>query len=184
MEPLGLAESPFKFLLDEIRGTLNAGFFFAPVSLALSLPDICSAMETDIANSPLDTCKRYQEWCEEYAQSKFREVKSLDIWALRCGVVHNAMLSKGKKNSRGRIIFMPPNKALKLKEMLIKNCGNPPENGLQISIPFFVDQLIDAAADWWFQKQFDPMVIGNLPHLVRYRLDGFAPFIGGVPVIA
>ena len=181
-----IESSPINFVLDEIRGCLKAGFHYAPVSLALSLPDICSALENEAGQGRFgDVGKRYKLWCKTYAEQKFRSVKAEDLWCLRGSVHHNAMLSEHPSNVRGRLLLMPGNTQQAVpNELVVEKCGTPPQDGLQISIPYFCDRMIDAAADWWGKKRDDPTVVKNLPNLVQYRPNGLAPFMVGMPVLA
>lgn len=186
MNHSSIESSPINFIWDEIRGCLNAGFHYAPVSLALSLPDICSALENEAGQGRFgDIGKRYTLWCKTYAEPKFGSVTAEDLWCLRGGVHHNAMLSEHPSNKRGRLLLMPANsQKFALNELEILNTGTPPQDGLQIFIPYFCDQMIAATADWWSKKCFDPVVLKNLPSLVQHRPNGLAPFMVGVPVLA
>lgn len=181
-----IESSPINFIIDEILGCLNAGFHYAPVSLALSLPDICSALEREVGQGRFgDIGKRYRAWCKTYAEQKFHSVKAEDLWCLRGGVHHNAMLSEHPSNKRGRILLMPANsQKFSVNEIEVLDTGTPPQGGLQIFIPYFCNQMIEAAADWWSKKGSDPIVVNSLPSLVRYRPNGLAPFMVGMPVLA
>lgn len=181
-----IERSPLGFILDEILGCLNAGFHYAPVSVTLSLPDICSALEVEPGQDRFGKVgERYRRWCEVYAEPKFSSVKAIDLWCLRGGIHHNAMLSGHPSNKRGRLLLMPANsQSTGPNELEVSNCGTPPQDGLQIFIPYFCHQMIEAATDWWGQNHDDGIVRQNLPNLVQYRPRGLAPFMVGAPVLA
>lgn len=154
--------------------------------MTLSLPDICSALETeekDQARYRIE--KRYKAWFEKYAAPKFGTFDANDCWALRGGVVHNAILSKHPKNVRGRLLLMPPNSSgMVVDEMVVQDTGEPPQDALQIFIPAFCDRVAAAVREWWEANKNNPIVQKNLPDLVRFRPQGLAPFMVGFPVIA
>ena len=178
--------SPLHYILKEIQSALEAELYYAAVSISLSLPDICSALEIQYGHSRFSKVeRRYTAWCNQYLESKFSSLKAADIWALRGGLIHNAMLSKHPKNERGRILLMPPNpQQIVIHEMEVCDGAPEGEHGVQVYLPFFCENMIAAVTEWWEAKRQDPLVQRNLPDLVRYRPDGLAPFMVGLPVIA
>lgn len=169
-----------------MRAALAANLSYAAVSIALSLPDICSALETEFGHSRFGKIeRRYKAWCQQYLEPKFGSLNADDCWTLRGGIVHNAMLSKHPKNKRGRLLLMPPNaQQLIIHETVVQNCGDPPQSGLQIYVPHFCEMMMEAAAEWYEATADNPVVQENLPDLVRYRPEGMAPFTVGLPVIS
>ena len=172
--------------MAEIRAALDAGLYYAAVSMTLSVPDICSALETNAGHSRFGKIEpRYKAWCKQYMEPRFGSFDADDCWALRGGVIHNAMLSKHPKNTRGRLLLMPPNDSQNIvHELVVRNCGDPPESGLQLYIPQFCEMMIEVATEWYEAEADNPIVQQNLPDLVRYRPEGMAPYMVGLPVIA
>lgn len=78
--------SELDYILSEIEKALKAGLSYAAVSVALSIPDVCSALETDVGHSRFkDVGKRYRAWCQKYLEPRFERLKAMDCWALRGG---------------------------------------------------------------------------------------------------
>lgn len=176
---------PMDMVLGEIEKCLEAGLIYAAIHLALSVPDVCSALETgsdDDARYRIE--KRYTAWCEKYLSPKFYSFNAADCWALRGGVLHNAMPSAHAKLAYDQILFTQPNPNFRIGELISKNNGGTQLTAICLDAGWFCEKMIAAAHEWLAEKGEDPIVAANLPNLVRLRPEGVAPHIVGHPVIA
>lgn len=85
-----------KSIVQDIEKALRAEAHLSALALALTLPDICSQVEFNLAES---NGKKYQEWFDKHAKSLYfnagasnpdlPEFDGLACWKLRCGVLHS-----------------------------------------------------------------------------------------------
>lgn len=74
-------------ILNDINGAVENKLFYAALSLALTLPDICSSL----CNGSKTNGKKYSEWLTEYfiPIHDYEVISANDIYALRCSFLHN-----------------------------------------------------------------------------------------------
>src|SRR5918993_4353284 len=81
--PPRIETSPLNYIMAEIRAALDAGLYYAAVSMTLSVPDICSALETNAGHSRFGKIEpRYKAWCKQYMEPRFGSFDADDCWAL------------------------------------------------------------------------------------------------------
>ena len=69
------------------RKAIWAKNWYAGLSLALTLPDICGSLEEPGAKN---SAKRYVSWCEKWLARRFgTNLSAADIYQLRCSLVHS-----------------------------------------------------------------------------------------------
>jgi len=93
-------------MLAEIERALNVGgLYYLAVSMALTLPDVCAAVESpDGKTSP----KKYKAWYDKNLANRYVSITAEDCYSLRCGVSHQGRL--GHPNFQyERILFTIPN---------------------------------------------------------------------------
>lgn len=174
-------------VLNDIAKALDAGLHYLALSVALSLPDICSSAEED--RKPGDkiwkgTQARYVEWCEQYLIPQFSVFTAVDCWALRGGVIHNGKLHGHPKEQYDRVVFMLPDARVYMHECISRNNGGVTESALQLDLKTFCNHMVSAVGRWLDAKQGEPVVRDNLSNLVRLRPGGIAPHFVGMAVIA
>lgn len=179
--------SPLEVILEDMRRAIDAGFHYLALSVALSVPDICSSAE--LKREPGDkiwkgTQTRYVNWCEEYLMPQFQTLTAVDVWALRGGVIHNGKLHGHPAAQYDRIVFMLPAGRNLYHECVSRDNGGIPGSALQLDLELFCRQMIIAAHSWLQKRGSEPVVAENLANLVRLRPQGIAPHFVGMPVIA
>jgi hypothetical protein len=176
---------PLEYILRDIGLALNGKLFYLALHLSLSVPDICASLEADLdPKKPWRGVEdRYIEWCSKHLEPHFKWFIASDCWALRGGVVHQGKLFGHPKARYDRIMFTLPG-PITIGELLSQNNGGTTQSVLSIDLGVFCDRMITAAKSWYSQMKDDPIVIQNLPNLVRLRPEGLAPHIVGLPVIA
>src|ERR1043165_600714 len=98
--------TPIDNVLVEIERALSKRFYYLALVTALSLPDICAALESSDGRS---VTKRYKAWYKLHlgARSSMEHLSEDDCFSLRCGVVHQGRFGlAGSQYSR--VIFALP----------------------------------------------------------------------------
>lgn len=164
-------------IFEEIERAAGAGFFYAALSMTVSIPDICCTLE---GKAPVNW-ETYKEWFRQNV-TRYRFFGADECWEMRCGVVHNARMMGGKvKVSKyDRILFTPPGSGFQMHD-------SPMDDGrekvLLMSAVTFFDEMVADARAWAERMKDNPEVVANTPSVVRLRLGGYPPHIVGAPVI-
>ena len=157
----------------EIERALSARLYYLALVSTLSLPNICSALESPNGET---VAKQYKSWCANWFTS-YPEVTSDDLYFLRCGVVHQGRLHHAKSQFSRILFTLPDGHGNVLHRNILSDA-------LNLDLVTFCHDMINAVSIWYSAKQNDPNVVMNLPGLVQYREQGLAPHIGGIPLIA
>lgn len=160
------------FLSEHIEKALAAHLYYLAIICTLTLPDICSALESENGETDRD---KYKAWCDTWFLDSYPSLTSTDLYSLRCGVVHQGK-SGYRKMQYSRIIFALPN------SNFIHN--NVCDDALNVDAETFCRDMLKAVSRWYTQKKDDTWVKANLPRLVRFYPKGLPPYIVGVPVIS
>lgn len=155
-------------LFVEIRKALEAELWTLALNGALVLPDICGALA-----SPDGIARgvHYKAWFEEYMGADYPMLDPQDCWELRCGLLHQGRAATGNYD---RILFTAP-------PMVMHN--NRLNNGLNIDIGIFCDDLVNAAERWYHVSRAIEPVKSNADLLMRWHPNGYSPYIEGYPVL-
>lgn len=161
-------------ILSEIERAINAGLYYLAVAMALTIPDICAALEAEDGQT---NNKKYKAWYTANLANKYPRMTDVDCYSLRCGVLHQGRC--GHPNSQyGRVIFTIPNAQQNVFHNNIIN------DALNLDAPQFCADVVESVRTWFVKSQHSPNVIKNLPNLVRLRPFGLAPYMVGMPLIA
>lgn len=158
-------------IFDQIMGTLNAGFPYAAIALALSVPDICANLQTTKDASTGRQKARYLQWYRTNLATNFPEITEDDFYSLRNGVVHTGTFGSSKQYAR--IVFGVANQfgSARVDDLLI------------YETKWFCETIVRAAATWYESAKSDANVVSNIGRLVRPRKDGLRPYVIGMPLI-
>jgi hypothetical protein len=183
-------------IVGEIEKAINSKLYYLAIAVALSIPDICACLEFDPDNPRRANQDTYAEWCDRNLQGRFNNLTGVDIYRLRCGVLHFGHFGHPKA-SFNRVMFIGPESAFRVQRDIIATVAPDVHFGgvsaaelrmvgkvLQVDLIYFCQAIMDAATQWIVSKESDPFVQRNLPNLVRYRPEGLPPFSIGVPTIA
>jgi len=165
--------SPLRSITDEIDHALKARLYFLAILVTLSLPDVCAALESDDGKT---SHAKYKAWCDRWIVPAYPMLTSLDIYSLRCGVVHQGRFGHDKMQY-SRVLFTIPDGR---GNVFHRNVVN---DALNLDCVSFCYDMIDAVNRWYDDKQSESNVIANLPRLVRLHPNGVAPDMVGMPVI-
>ena len=160
-------------ITKEVENAIAAGLYYLAIVTALSLPDVCSALEShDGKTSPT----KYKVWYDAWMAARYPEITSLDLYSLRCGVLHQGRLGHSRMQY-GRVLFTVP---YEQRNIFHRNVIN---DALNLDAVQFCRDMIECVSTWCTAKQNDPNVLANLPRLVQFRANGMAPYMVGVPLI-
>ncbi len=173
-------------IFAEVQRALQAGSYYAALVTSLSLPDICAALESDTGDTTGKSAELYKKWCSTWLipLGKVGELTEKDIYALRCGVMHQGRV--GHPNMQyDRLLFKLPDAAGSYwNNVVFENNGDSHETVLMLDVLTCCNSMIAAAQKWYDTNGDSTNVQKNLPQLVQYRPMGLAPHVIGVPVIA
>jgi len=169
-----LEDDPLSVILSDIQSCLGNGMFYAAITVSLTLPEICAALE---ASNGRGSSEKYKTWYNTYLADLYPLITDDFCYSLRCSVVHQGKFGRpGEQYSR--ILFTIPDQTGNFFHNNVIN------DALNLDAAKFCSDVMDAAKRWYAAKQGDPNVLKNLPNLVRYRPKGLAPFMVGMPLIA
>lgn len=161
-------------LTKEIDRALSAELYYLAIVTTLSLPDVCAALES--ANGTTSG-RKYQAWCDRWFLPSYPELTSLDLWSMRCGVLHQGRFGYGNMQY-ARVLFTLPNTD---NNVFHRNVLN---DALNLDVVRFCRDMTQAVSQWYEAKQDDPNVQTNLPRLVQFHPQGLVPYLVGVPLIS
>lgn len=72
-------------ILNEIDRALAAGLYYLAIAMALTIPDICAALEAENGET---NQQKYKAWYESNLAYKYTNITAQDCYSLRCGVLH------------------------------------------------------------------------------------------------
>lgn len=91
-------------LFDQIHGVCDAGFPYAAVVMALTVPDVCANLLLPPEAKAGGQSRRYQNWYRSHIEPVFPFITAADAWSLRCGVVHQGEMGNNKRTF-DRVVF-------------------------------------------------------------------------------
>jgi hypothetical protein len=174
-------------IVDEMMRATAAGLDLVALAVALTLPDICAALEAPNGRATGD---RYKAWLKEALKSvRFEdrgpaggppENETDLIYNLRCSFLHQGNVQHPKSDAT--IKFTTRSNAV------VVHTGFRYEKGKLVdaiySTPDFVRDIANSVIHWVNRKGEDEVVLRNLQKFARVRPDGLAGLISGVTIVA
>lgn len=161
-------------MIRQIRAALNEKIYYLALFGALTLPDICGALESVNGQS---TEARYKDWFRANVP-EYRNSADL-IYGLRCSFLHQGSAIPHKNPYP--VAFMYPSPSVdQFDNFSTEINGDAVE---WIGIPSFVEAVCRATEAWFTRSGTSGNVPNNLSKFVRYRPEGFPPHVSS-PVIA
>ena len=141
-----------KRFTDAGRQAIADDNFFAGLSLALMIPEICGSLEDPGPNKSKD---RYERWFRTWAEPKFSGqfgviVSAEDCYQLRCSLLHSGTteIAPGKVAVIERFVFFDKTDAhLSTVTGLVVH-GARQENYVQLSADKFSETIYSCAEEW------------------------------------
>ncbi|MFE6135595.1 hypothetical protein [Bacillus sp. NPDC057893] len=157
-------------LFNEIERGLDAGVYHLSLGMALCIPDICAALQSEDGKA---NGNKYREWYNRYVGDKFR-MSAADCYYFRCSFLHQGSTQHEKSNYK-RIIFVEPNPAFFFHNNVI-------DDVLNIDLVQFCRGLIDSARKWLAEVKEEENFIKNYSKSFKRYSEGMPPYIVGIPV--
>ena len=158
-------------LLAQIEATNNAGYYYVALFSALTLPDICAALESPNGETTGD---RYINWYDHNVDSDPATGK--DIYMFRCSLLHQGRTVHPKSNF-ARIIFIEPG----VTTNVFHNCVV--KDALLIDVQLFISDLLAATRQWLVSAQNTETFKKNFAAFVARHPEGLKPYVIGMPII-
>lgn len=152
----------------QMNQALDAGLYMPAMVVALTLPDIMGALESEDGRA---TGPKYQAWLSRNAN--YRSEDALRIWEIRCSLLHQGRANKGEVE----VAFTVPGTAQ------IHNLSTVSHDGVKIgwySIEEFVRQMSTAVIAWLKQFGATKQAQRNLERFARLRPEGVSVVSGTV----
>ena len=166
-------------LIDQIQRAVAANLYYVALLAALSLPDICGAMESDDGQA---TKEKYIAWFERWVAPKYtvRGAASFSgevCWYYRCSALHQGR-SSHPRMGYSRVLFLEPGST----KIVLHN--NIMKDALNIDLRCFVGDLLAGALQWLQQAEGTVNYNRNYPSFMQRYPNGLAPYVAGIAVIA
>ncbi len=157
-----------------IEKDIKNGSYYSAIFLAITLPSICGALESDDGK---DTEEKYINWYKKYVRNLL--LTGADCYKLRCSLLHQATVVHAG-SSLVRVIFTFP---VPSGNTFHNNIIN---GALNLDIPLFCNELVSAARGWGSQMENEHNInyIKNVPGVMRLYSKGVPPYFSGHPVLS
>jgi hypothetical protein len=175
--------NPVQQYLDSITLSITSKNYFAALSIALMLPDICSAIQD---KSGTTNGNLYSNWFDTYLSKYYSSLNSgkeiiflsgKECYAIRCSYLHQGIheishqkvLAKQQDNSN-HIKFMAEMTSDKIK------LGDT----LCLSLENFCNYMIDGVNEWIVKNSKNKLVTDRISQLPKVYTSSFSPMFGVV----
>lgn len=137
-----LLEQKLEQFLSDIKNSLINRNWYSALSLALTIPDICSSVE----NPDVRGKSRYIRWIEDnlHKIDLYKFIPASDVYALRCSFLHNGTNDISEQKAQQVIEsykFVYPAEQL---QMHLNKAGNV----MQLDVAIFSLDMTLAAEQW------------------------------------
>jgi hypothetical protein len=161
-----------QILFREIRAALDAGLHILAVHGAMSIPDICSALET--TEPTKNVGDRYADWFDRYLGKEYSDsgdgtpiLTGRDIWFLRCKMQHQGAMAHERHSAE--ISF-----SRNMHRCVSMGCVGTIGREVTLVPSLFVEDLLKGAADWLAAKDGDKGVQHRMGSLMAFYPQGSA----------
>ena len=161
-----------EYLLSDIEKALNNKLYFIALQSTLTIPDICSALESD--NGKTDG-KSYAKWYDKNVKKENDYMTGDDCYFYRCSCIHQGVSCNPKMNYT-RVLFLYPNTHHTFH-------NNKLNDVLNIDLIIFCQQMIMACKRWLNINTDNPVVNKNYEKIMKVYPNGIQPYLVGVTVI-
>lgn len=168
-------------LLDQIDKAHRHNLYYLSLFTALSIPDICGALEAEDGRA---NGERYRDWYRRFVEPKYDMLSAAEAYDYRCSALH-----QGKSEPQGvtskdydRVMFYEP--AATRGSVNIKRIVTRDGTAIMIDLNRLVGSIVIGAREFlWVESDRDP-VKRNLSSFMRRYPNGLAPWAGGAPIIS
>lgn len=159
---------------DSVTDAISKGNWYAALYIAITLPDICSAIEYGQTTGP-----RYCAWFEKYLPQYQGFLSGEDCYALRCSLLHEGQANITSQRIRQvleHFIFLTEG----AHRGLIKNSdvGHGTESFLVLNTQKFCGEMVAAATNWLTDMEINQDAQGRLANTIKIHTPPFS--YGGI----
>jgi hypothetical protein len=163
-------------LLEQIQKGLENNLYFLSLFTALSMPDICGAIESQDGKS---TSIKYEIWFNKYVASQYEGfLTGADCYKFRCSLLHQGS-SQHYKSGYSRVLFIEPSNTTNV----CVHKGNI-NDALIIDVCIFCRDIINGVNQWLKKVENTESYKANCDKFMRRYPNGLNPYIVGIPVIS
>lgn len=167
--------------LKQLRLVVAVNLYLPALVMALSLPDVCSALESRDGRT---IGSAYKAWFDEYVAPRYvvsiqgdKEVRlsGHHAYSFRCALLHQGRTSHPK--GYPRILFVEPPRA---SPVLHNNLIN---GALNIDVRIFCEDVCSGVELWLSRVRGTLHFEKNSQEMVKRYPQGLPPYIVGIPVV-
>lgn len=158
-------------LIDQMRRCIIADLWFPALVTALTLPDICGAIESDNGKA---TGAKTKSWMRRHLPTaQGNEEAAKLIWELRCSLLHQA--SMRVTNPRAVAFFVPRPDHIELHNVAVE--FEDGETYILLSVPEFVEEIATTVEQWISSVRSTRRFATNVANCAHLRTDDLGPAI-------
>lgn len=152
-------------LIDDIVKALEAECWVLALNGALTIPDVCAALQSQNGQS---NGAKYRKWCEDYffPLGRNNQLDADELWKLRCSMLHQ---SRPVGSRWARMIFSVPTSGITfhMTELSV-DWSRGKVVYLNVEIDRFCNDMIEAQKIWSAAKLDDPVTVANLSQVMQW----------------
>jgi len=173
-----------ELLLSQIEKGLDAHLYHLSLFVALCIPDICGALESESGTAD---SQKYKAWVDQYLvkarPDKYGDRLSAEhIWQFRCALLHQGRTKHGKGEYK-RILFFEPGIETSIHGLHCCVVGAKTEDkSLMIDLRQFCTDIIAGAKTWLANNWKNKKCAANYQRFITRHPKGVSPVLG-CPVI-
>jgi hypothetical protein len=155
-------------ILQEIKGCIDSGNWYAAVTLTMVLPDICATLEQPVNARKDGNRSRYLSWCKKH----LADVTGLNpelFYELRCGVVHTGAIKHSKFE---RVALSIPGQNT-LHNIIIHSDG---ALTLYLDAEILVGEVCARVQKWWLENRDSELIRERSPRVISRGVFEGGPF--------
>jgi hypothetical protein len=174
-------------VLEEIHRAFQAKLYYAALTIALTLPDICVGLTLD--DEDFVKKQHYVGFVEQYAPidltGKRRSIGMTgeDCYHIRCGLIHRGNAAGNPFFDVTHVIFTTPETGRTFHGFGMHTADDSGRAAF-FDVESFCAAMEDAVRRWYLANRTNPKVQANLSRMLSHRPFGVPPFVVGGPVIA
>lgn len=166
-------------IIDEMMRCLDAKLYYAGLLIALTLPELCSALT--MQKSEFVKSKHYELFLNEYVDLDRLGIDAKTCFRLRGGMVHRGNAVGHEFIGFSHIIFFTPESKLSIHRVVLSITDEI--NALNIEIYSFCNAMRDGVLRWFENCQSDDSIFLASQELLSPYPNGMHPFITGAYVV-
>jgi hypothetical protein len=155
-------------ILQEIKGCMDSGNWYAAVTLTMILPDICATLGEPKNARKNGIKSRYMSWCKNHLADVSGFNPEL-FYELRCGVVHTGALKHPKFE---RVALSIPGQTT-LHNIIVHFEG---ALTLFLDAETLVSEVCTRVQHWWLENRDSDLVRERAPRVISRGVFKGGPF--------